>query len=419
MFDIKLIRENSEEVKRMIEKRNSKFPLDELVIKDKEWRAALQEFEKLKCERNKVTKEIAEKKDEKKIKQMQKIKDEIKSLEEKAAKLETDVQKLLMKCPNMLDAKVPKGKDDSENPVIRTNGKIEKKNFELKAHGELAEELGIANFEKAATVTGKGFNYLMGDLALLDLALQRFAIDFLIKKGHTLVLPPYLLGKNAYEKMIDISDFENVMFKIENEDNYLIATAEAPLIALYSNEVIAEENLPIKMVGFSSAFRKEMGAHGVDTRGIFRMKQFNKVEQIVICKPEDSPKMFEQMHKNIEEIFEQLKIPTRTIEICSGDISIKNARQYDLEAWFPRQEKYAEVGSTSNCTDFQSRGLNIKYGKRGGDKAYVHVLNATGLATSRAMVAILENYQNKDGSITIPEVLKKYMNGKDKITKQK
>ncbi len=418
VFDVKLIRENPEEVRKMLEKRHSSFPLDELIKKDEEWRKKLYELQQLRHERNKVSEELANERNEDKINRMKQLKQEIKRLEEETASLEREVNSLLMKCPNMLHPDVPEGKDEKDNIEIRRWGEPVKKSFELKPHGELIEALGLGDFEKAAKVAGRGFNYLFSELALLDLALQRFALDFLINKGYRLVLPPYMLRRKAYEGIIDLDDFEKVMYKIEEEDLYLIPTSEHPLIALYADEVIPEEDLPVRMVGLSTAFRKEIGAHGVDTRGLFRMHQFNKVEQIIICKPEDSEKHFEEMHANIEEIYKKLGIPFRTVEICSGDLSIKNYRQYDIEAWFPRQGKYAEVGSTSNCTDFQSRGLNIKYGKRGGEKEYVHTLNATGLATSRAIVAILENYQNEDGTITVPEVLIPYMNGVKVIGKK-
>ncbi len=418
MIDVKMIRENPEEYKKNLEKRKSDFPIEELISKDKEWRNKLQELERLKHEKNVLTQEIAKQKDEEKIKKVKELNQKIDELEERTKTIEEGVRKLLMRAPNVVHESVPVGGTEEDNVEIRKWREPTKKDFELKPHGELIEELGIGDFEKAAEVSGRGFNYLFGDLVLLDMALQKFAIDFLTRKGFKLVYPPFMLRRKAYEGIIDMTDFEEVMYKIEKEDKYLIATSEHPLIALYSNEVIPEEELPIKLVGISTAFRKEVGGHGVDTKGLFRMHQFNKVEQIVICKPGESYEWFEKMHENIEELFKQLEIPFRTVEICSGDLSIKNSKQYDIEAWFPRQGKYAEVGSTSNCTDFQSRALNIKYGKIGGKKEYVHTLNATGIATSRAMVAILENHQNEDGSVTIPKVLRPYMNGKELITKQ-
>jgi len=418
MIDIKIIREKPEWYKENLKKRGSEFQLDKLISKDKEWRNSLQELEKLRHEKNVLTQEIAKQRDEEKIKRVRELNQAISKLEGETKEVEQEVKNLLMNSPNVIHDSVPIGKTEKDNVEIRKWGEPVKKNFKLKSHGEVIEELGIGNFEKAAQVTGEGFNYLFGDLALLDMALQRFAIDYLTKKRFKLVYPPFMLRKRAYEGAIELNAFEEQMYKIKDEDKFLIATSEHPLIALYSNEVIPEEELPIKLVGVSTAFRKEAGAHGVDTKGLFRMHQFNKVEQVVICKPEDSYKYLEEIHKNIEELYKQLKIPFRTIEICSGDLSIKNSKQYDIEAWFPRQNKYAEVGSSSNCTEFQSRGLNIKYGKIGGEKEYAHTLNATGMATSRAMVAILENYQNEDGSVAIPKALIPYMNGKELITKQ-
>ena len=419
MIDIKIIREKPEEVKKMLQKRHSNYPIDKLIQADKQWRQLKKELEEKKHKKNEVSEEIAKTKNQKLILQMKQLKEEIKQTEEKMKQAKQEMDSLIIRCPAMLDETVPEGKDEKDNVEIRKWGKPKKYNFELKNHAELIEQLNIGDFEKAAQVTGRGFNYLFNDLALLDRALQQFAIDFLIKKGHQYISPPFILGKKAYEGVVDLSDFENVMYKIQDEENYLIATAEHPLIALFMNEVIPEEQLPIKLVGFSSAFRKEIGAHGVDTRGLFRMHQFNKVEQIMITKPENSKQALEYLHANAEEMYKLLEIPFRTIEICAGDLSIKNAKQYDIEAWFPRQNQYKEVGSSSNCVDFQSRALNIKYGKRGGEKEYVHTLNATGIATSRALVAIIENNQQEDGSIKIPKVLVPYMNGKTKIIKNK
>jgi len=437
MIDIKLIRERPEEVKKMLQKRHSNFPINKLIEKDTQWRQLKKTLEEKKHEKNKVSEQIAKTKPNQLIKQTQdeenqkfskpeqfeklaqELKKEIKQLEEKINKEKQELDKLILACPAMLDKTVPEGKTEKDNPVIRIIGEPKKYSFELKNHAELIEQLNIGNFEKAAQTSGRGFNYLFNDLALLDLALQKFAIDFLMKKGHSLITPPLMLNKKIYEGVVDLTDFENVMYKIQDEENYLIATAEHPLIALFENEVLDEEQLPLKLVGLSPAFRKEIGAHGVDTRGLFRMHQFNKVEQIIICKPEDSKKALEELHTNAEELYKKLEIPFRTIEICAGDLSIKNAKQYDIEAWFPRQQEYKEVGSSSNCVDFQSRALNIKFGKRGGAKEFVHTLNATGIATSRALVAILENNQNEKGEIEIPKLLIPYMNGKTKINTNK
>ena len=307
-----------------------------------------------------------------------------------------------------------------ENVEVKKIGKPKKFDFKLISHGELAEKLGIADFKKATQVSGAGFYYLFGELALLNQALSQYAIDFMIKKGYKFVIPPLMLNKKAYEGVTDLADFQNVMYKIEDDDMYMIATAEHPIAALYMNEVIPEEDLPLKLVGFSPCFRKEIGSHGVDTKGLFRVHQFWKVEQFIFCKPEDSWKYHEELIKNSEELFKSLELPYRIVNICTGDLGIIAAKKYDLELWMPRQEAYKEACSCSNCTDYQARRLNIKLGKRGSSNLQlVHTLNNTAIATSRAMVAILENFQNKDGSIDIPKPLHKYMGGIKKINVKK
>jgi seryl-tRNA synthetase len=323
-----------------------------------------------------------------------------------------------MRLPNILHESVPVGKDSSENVEVKRWGKPKRFSFELRSHGELAEALKVADFKRAAKISGTGFVYVKGALAMLDLALQRFAVDFLTRKGYLLIEPPLMMSRQAYEGVTDLADFENVMYKIEGENNYLIATSEHPMGAMYMNEVIEEAELPIRLCGISSCFRKEIGSHGVDTRGFFRMHQFNKVEQFVFCLPRDSWKMHEELQKNSEELYKKLRIPFRVVNICTGDIGTVASKKYDIEAWFPRDSNYAEVGSNSNCLSYQAVRLNIRYKKKTGEgevKDYVHTLNNTAIATSRVMRAILENYQNKDGSVTVPEVLVKYMNGIKKI----
>ncbi|MCJ2520466.1 MAG: serine--tRNA ligase, partial [Candidatus Thermoplasmatota archaeon] len=246
-------------------------------------------------------------------------------------------------------------------------------------------------------------------------ALQRFALDLVLGRGYQPVFPPFMMRRAAYEGCVDLADFETVMYKVEGEDLYLIATSEHPIAAMHMNEVLDEGQMPLKYAGISTNFRKEIGAHGVDTRGLFRMHQFNKVEQFVFSPPEDSRKYHEELIENAEEIFRRLEIPYRVVNVCTGDMGTVAAKRYDLETWSPRQGKYVEVVSCSNCKDYQARGLNIKVGKRGGEKRFVHTLNSTAVATSRALVAILENYQNEDGSVAVPEVLRAYMDGKELI----
>ncbi len=424
MLSIKFIRENKNLVKKSLEKRRDKEKIkwvDELLDLDEKWRSTKQEVDDLRHKRNVITEEIMNLKKSgkdasQKIKDAKEIPERIKKSEEELEELKKKIDYYLMRIPNVLHESVPYGKDSSENVEIKKVGKVQKFNFELKPHGELVEDLNIADFSRAAKVSGTGFNYLEGDLALLDLALQRFAIDFLIKRGYILVLPPFMMNRKAYEGVTDLADFENVMYKIENEDMYMIATSEHPMAAMYMNEVLDEKCLPIKLCGLSSCFRKEIGSHGVDTRGLFRMHQFNKVEQFIFCNPEDSWKFHEELQKNSEEMLKQLGIPFRVVNICTGDIGIVAAKKYDLEAWFPRSKTYMEVGSNSNCTSYQAVRLKIRY-QKGEEREYVHTLNNTGIATSRVMVAILENYQQKDGSIKIPKVLQKYMNGKKVIGK--
>jgi seryl-tRNA synthetase len=428
MLDIKLIRENPELVRKDLQKRRDDEKLnwlDDLINKDKEYLEILKNVEELRRKRNELTQKVAKLKkagkDASKIlDEAKKIPDEIKELEERKDQLEKINKNYLMRLPNITHETVPYGKDDSENIEVKKWGKIVKPKFDLISHGELAEKLGVADFKKSTQVTGTGFYYLMGDLALLNQALCNFAIDIMVKKGYKLIIPPLMLNRKAYEGVTDLGDFENVMYKIDSEDLYMIATSEHPIAALYMNEVIAEEDMPLKMVGYSPCFRKEIGSHGVDTRGIFRVHQFWKIEQFIFCKPEDSWKHHEELIKNSEELFQALEIPYRVVNICTGDIGTVAAKKYDLEVWMPRQNAYKEACSCSNCTDYQARRLNIKYGKRGsGDLKLIHTLNDTAIATSRALVAIIENFQNEDGSIDIPKVLWPYMNGKKKIVAQK
>lgn len=424
MLELQFIRDNTELVKKNLEKRKNpeliKW-LNDLVEKDKEWRKLKFEVDSLRSQRNSISAQInqakKEGKDVKKIlEKAKKIPQEIEKHEKHMNDLWNKIEYYLYRIPNILDKSVPTGKDESENQELKKWGKIKEKNFELKPHGELIEELGVADFKTAAKVSGAGFNYLKGSLALLDLSLQRFAIDHLIKKGFTLIEPPHILTKEAYKGVTDLADFENVMYKIEGMDSYLIATSEHPLVSLFKDMVIEEKDLPIKLVGLSPCYRKEIGSHGVDSRGVFRMHQFNKVEQVVICRPEDSEKVFEEIQKNSEEIYQALEIPFRVVNICTGDIGIVASKKYDIEAYFPREKEYKEVGSCSNCLSYQAVRLNIKYSD-GKSKKFVHTLNNTGVATSRTMRAIIENYQNKDGSIDIPKALHPYMNCIKKISK--
>lgn len=420
MLDINLIRKQPEIIKKDLEKRGNLVKLawlDDIRKSDKKWRELREEADKLKHKRNLLTEEIAKLKKQgkdisKKIEEMEVIPDQIKAMDEEISVLEEKINYILMRLPNILHKSVPKGKNDAENVPIRKSGTPKKYNYDLKVHGELIEDLGLGDFSRAAKVAGAGFYYILGDLVLLNQALLQFALDFLVKKGYVPIEPPLMMRRKPYEGVTDLEDFKTMMFKIDGEDLYLIATSEHPIAAMFMNEVIDEKQLPLKFAGISACFRKEAGTHGVDTKGLFRTHQFNKIEQFIFCRPEDSWKLHEELIRNAEALFKRLQIPHRVVNVCTGDIGTVAAKKYDLETWSPRQNKYVEVVSCSNCTDYQARRLNIKCGKVGGDKRILHTLNSTAIATSRALVAILENNQQKDGSVLVPKALWPYMNKK-------
>jgi|TARA_Y100000310_G_C20697815_1_gene826977 seryl-tRNA synthetase len=418
MLDIKFIRENPSIVKKDLKKRNDleKFKwIDDLLKKDEQYRKLLKKEEELRHKRNVITREINELKKEgkdikEKIKEAKELPDKVREVSSKVEELRNKIIYYMMRIPNILHGSVPVGKDDSDNKTLRKWGDIKKPNFDLKDHGSLIESLNLGNFDDASKVSGKGFYYLFNELALMEMALQRFAIDILIKKGYILTQVPLMLRKKPYEGVTDLDDFKTMMYKVEDEDLYLIATSEHAIGALHTTKVFKEDELPIKHVGVSSCFRKEIGSHGVDEKGLFRVHQFNKVEQFVFCKPEDSWKIFEELIKNAEDLFKKLKLPYRVVTICTGDIGIVAAKKYDIEAYMPREKTYKEVVSCSNCTSYQATRLNIKY-QKDNEREFVHTLNSTAIATSRTLRAILENYQQKDGTVKVPDVLVPYMNG--------
>lgn len=419
MIDIKLIREQTELVRDNLARRNNPEALallDKFLTIDKEWRAIKGKGDELRARRNTLSSEInaakkAGRSADSILIEAKEIPGRLTAVEEELKALETQQRTLHMRIPNLLDETVPKGADDSENEPIKNWGKPIKPKFELRPHSEVAEMLG-SDFTRSAKISGAGFYFLRGDLALLNQALIRFSIDHLAKKGYTYTEPPLMMRREPYEGVTDLTDFENVQYQVEGEDLKLIATSEHPLVAQYMNEDIHPSELPIKMVGYSMCFRKEIGSKGVDTKGLFRTHQFNKVEQVIICKPEDSPILHEELLRNSEEIFEALEIPYRVVNVCTGDMGIVAAKKYDIEAWMARQEEYKEVCSCSNCTDWQARRLNIRYQDANGKLAVCHTLNNTAIATSRALVAILENNQHPDGSVTVPKVLVPYLHGK-------
>ena len=418
MLDIKLIRENPKLVKDNIKKKfqDSKLHLvDEIIKKDEEWRKAKYQADNLRKERNKISEQINQakkSKDEKKahelIKKAKEIPEEIAKLEQKEEHLQNEIKQLMLQIPNIISKHVPIGKDAAKNKEIKKSGKIPKLSFPAKTHVELAEALGIADFEAAAKVTGKGFYYLKNELALLNQSLIRFAIDFLKKKKYEYIETPLMLNEKSIYASMDKKAIQDSVYSIRDNDLNLIGTAEQSLLAMHSEDIIQEEKLPKKYFSYSMCFRKEIGAHGINEKGLWRTHQFNKVEQFIFCKPEDSEKLYNELLKNSEEILKLLGLPYRVLEICSGDLSDWKHRSADLEVYRPTTKEYGEVMSLSNCTDYQARKLNIKCIDKHGNRRVLHTLNNTALATSRIMVAILENNQQKDGSIKIPKALWKY-----------
>jgi seryl-tRNA synthetase len=425
MLNIKLIRENPEFIRRNFERRGRPEyleMLDALLECDGKWRRNLSELNELRRERNRMTTEIAAAK--KKgldaaaiVLKAKTIDEKIRELERQVSEYEEKVRYYLMRLPNLLHDSVPIGKDELDNVTVRTWGTTPKFSFTPKDHIDLGLSLDIMDVERAGKIAGARFFYLKREGVLLDMALINFALEEMVKKGYTPIEPPFLMRRKPYEGVVALSDFEDMLYKIENEDLYLIATSEHPMAAMFMDEVLKAEDLPIKFVGISTNFRKEAGAHGKDTRGIFRTHQFNKVEQFVFCKPEDSWKIHEELIRNAEELFQKLGLAYRVVNICTGEIGTVAAKKYDIEVWMPAQGIYREVVSCSNCTDYQARRLNIRYREKEGEppKGFVHTLNSTALATGRTIVAILENYQQEDGSVIIPEVLRKYMGGIEKI----
>lgn len=426
MFDIKFLRENPEAVKENIKKKfkNDRLKLvDEALNKDKKWRELKGQVDSLRADRNKISKSISDAKkagkDTKKLlKEASLIPEKISSLETNMKSLEEELNSILSKIPNMMHESVAVGKNDSENVQMRRIGKPKEFDFEIKNHAEIAESLGVADFDASARTSGNGFYYLQGDLALLNQALIRFTIDKLTKKGFTYVETPLMLRGEVIQNVTDLNDMKNQIYKVEDENLYLIGTSEHSLIGRFLDTILMEKQLPIKFTSYSMCFRKEIGSHGIDEKGLFRSHQFNKVEMVVICKPEDSMKFFEELQSTTVEIFKDLEIPIRILGICSGDLGDLKHIQVDIEAWSPRKKAYFEVGSCSNLTDAQARKLKIRVDPGNKEKYVPHTLNNTAIATSRAMVAILENYQQKDGSIKIPEVLQSYMQGKKIISKK-
>ena len=425
MLDLRYIRENPQKVKENIKK---KFQEDRLIYVDKvieldeKRRELMTQAQKLRHERNSITQDInlRKKQEMETLSLMKKAKEipvRIKEIEYEQKLIEDDIHSLLMKIPNMIHESVPIGKDDSENVEIEKVGKPAVPAFEVKNHAEIAEALGTADFETASEISGKGFYILKGDLALLNMALINYSRDYMVKQGYVYYEPPLMIRKNILEGVYSHSEIQEQVYKVEDEDLYLIATSEHPMIGMFINKTIEKKDLPIKITGYSACFRKEIGSHGIDEKGLYRTHQFHKQEMIVICEPEDSYRFYDEMLEHSKEIFKGLGLPIRVLECCSGDLGDLKAKSCDLEAWSPRQKKYFEITSLTNMEASQARRLNIR-ATDGKEKYFVHTLNNTVIATSRAMVAILENCQNADGTITIPKVLLPYMGGKEMIRVQ-
>jgi len=425
MLDVKLIRESPEVIRRDLHRRglDEKLPLvDEAVRLDREWRTLKKDVDDLRHRQNQLTDEVAGLKRKggdisQKLEEVRGIPQRIKDLDAKAEAAQTRVREILMGLPNILHESVPTGPDDSGNVTVRTFGAPTTFDFKARDHVDILTDLGLVDMERAAKVAGARFFFLKGEALLLEQSIMRYALDFLTKAGFTAVGPPLMMRRGAYEGVVDLKDFGPVIYKVEGEDLYLIATSEHPLVAMHMDEIIAGQSLPLKYCGFSPNFRVEAGAHGKDTKGIFRTHQFYKVEQVVFSRPEESWALHEQLIGNAEAIFQSLGLHYRVVNVCTGDMGTVAAKKYDLEAWMPVQQKYREMVSCSNVTDYQARRLMIRYREKPSSEPKVlHTLNSTAV-TTRALVAIVENYQQADGSILIPKPLVAYMGGRERIGK--
>ncbi|MFA5332709.1 MAG: serine--tRNA ligase [Methanoregula sp.] len=423
MLDIRFVRASPEMVKADLVKRKTPEKIawvDEILAKDARSRELKVQTDELRRRRNTIARDINEARKSKQdatalMAEAASLPKKIRENDAEQEEISKIIHTRLMRLPNILHESVPFGKDDTENVEIKKVGTPRTFDFELVNHGQLAVDRGWADFERAAKTSGAGFYFLKGNLALLDLALQRFALDLLGKKGFAPVIPPFMINRKSYEGVTDLDDFEKVMYKIDGDDAYLIATSEHPIAAMYQDEIFEEKDLPLRFAGLSQCFRREIGAHGLDTKGLFRVHQFTKIEQFVFCKPEDSWKIHEELLANAEEVFQKLGLPYHVVNICTGDIGTVAAKKYDIEAWMPRENAYKEVVSCSNCTNYQAVSLNIRVRDKADfeSKQFVHTLNSTAIATSRALRCILENYQERDGSVRIPDVLKPYMNDRE------
>ena len=417
MLDMKMIRENPENIRKMLKDRAVQFDLDLLLELDKKRREMILSTDNLRKKKNDMSVKISEAKKTGSeavplIQEMQLVSQELAKLEEVQHETESEYSKLALTIPNVLHKSVPCG-DDSANKEIRKWGTIPQFDFEVKDHIDISENLNLLELERAAKTAGARFYYLMGDLVKLNQSLIQFGLDFLSEKGYTMSQPPYMINRKAMEGAVILDDFEDVIYKIEDQDLYLIGTSEHAMVSMFADEILDGNSLPARYSAISPCFRKEAGAHGKDQKGIFRVHQFEKIEQFVFSKPEDSWNEHENMIAITEEFFQKLEIPHKVVLLSSGDMGKISAKTYDLEVWMAGQNAYREVVSCSNCLDYQSRRLKIRFrDKTNEDTKYIHTLNSTLIATERTMVAIMENFQTKDGHVNIPNVLQKYMGKK-------
>ena len=424
MIDIKLIRENRELVKENIKKKFQEEKLglvDEVYDLDESRREYQTKMDALKADKNKMSSQIGVLMKEKKLEEVEEIKkkiasmtEEITSLEEKQNTLADEIKKRMMVIPNIMDPSVPIGRDDSENVEVERFGEPVVPDYEIPYHADIILSLNGMDKEAAGRTSGEGFYYLLGDIARLHEAMLAYARDYMIDKGFTYAVPPFMIHSDVVTGVMSFPEMEAMMYKIEGEDLYLIGTSEHSMIGRFKDQIIKKSDLPIKMTSYSPCFRKEGGSHGLEERGLYRVHQFEKQEMIVLCEPEDSMKFYEEMWKYTVEIFRNMNVPVRQLECCSGDLADLKVKSCDVEAWSPRQQKYFEVGSCSNLGDAQARRLGIRVkGEKG--TYYLHTLNNTCVATPRGLIAVIENNYQKDGSIIVPEVLRPYMGGKEVI----
>ena len=425
MLDIKFLRENPDVVKQNIKNKfqDSKLPLvDEVIELDAQARATQQEADDLRANRNKLSKQIGALMAQGKKEEAEEVKKQVteqaerlSELQEKETELQAKVKEIMMVIPNIIDPSVPIGKDDSENVEIERFGEPVVPDFEIPYHSEIMEHLHGLDLDSARRVAGNGFYYLMGDIARLHSAVISYARDFMIDRGFTYCVPPFMIRSNVVTGVMSFAEMDAMMYKIEGEDLYLIGTSEHSMIGKFIDQIIPEEELPKTLTSYSPCFRKEKGAHGIEERGVYRIHQFEKQEMIVVCKPEESKMWFDKLWQNTVDLFRSLDIPVRTLECCSGDLADLKVKSLDVEAWSPRQKKYFEVGSCSNLGDAQARRLQIRVKGEDGKKYLAHTLNNTVVAPPRMLIAFLENNLQADGSVRIPEALRPYMGGKDKI----